>query len=140
MSTTHEDYTRDSHRRGPSDKSFGWVFTGAFLVLGLWPVRHHRPVRPVLLILSLLCLLITLTRPSLLHWPNVVWTRLGRLLARIANPIVTGLFFYIVFTPVAMVLRWSGRDLLNLARDTKADTYWIPRRPPPPGSGMVSQF
>lgn len=140
MSTTHEDYKREVHRGGSSDKGLGWVFTAAFLFFGLSPLRHHRTIRPAFLFLSGLCLLITLIRPSLLHRANVVWTRLGLLLGKVANPIVTGLLFYIVFTPAALVLRWMGKDLLQLAKDPNAGTYWIPRKASPPGSGMIDQF
>jgi len=140
MSTTHEDYKRQVHSAGPSDKSFGWVFTAAFLLFGLLPLRHHQPVRPALLVLSGLCLLTTLIRPTLLHGANVVWTRLGLILGKIANPIVTGLLFYIVFTPAAIMLRWMGKDLLQLASDPKAETYWIPRKETPAGSNMIDQF
>jgi hypothetical protein len=69
-------------------------------------------------------LLVTLIRPSLLRLPNRAWTGLGLLLGKVVNPIVTGLLFYLIFTPVALVLRWMGKDLLGLRREPAAKTYW----------------
>jgi hypothetical protein len=85
-------------------------------------------------------LLITLVRPSLLHPANLVWTRIGLLLGKVINPIVTGLLFYLVFTPVALVLQWRGKDLLGLALDSRADSYWIPRTAADESASMTNQF
>ena len=127
MSTTHEDYGRELERRGPSDRNFGFVFTAAFLIFGLLPLRHGHPVRLWSLGASAAILLITLLAPWLLHAPNRVWTMCGILLGKVVNPIVTGLLFYLVFTPIAAVLRWMGKDLLRLSKDSGLKSYWIPR-------------
>ncbi len=136
----HEDFSRAVHGQGPSDRNFGWVFTAAFLVFGLWPRVHGRPIRPAWLALSVAVLAVTLVRPSLLHPANLVWARIGRLLGRVMNPIVTGLLFYLVFTPAALILRWTGKDLLGLSRDPGADSYWTPRTPPDESASMINQF
>ena len=136
----HEDFGRDIHGGGPSDSNFGWVFTVAFLLFGLLPRLHGKPIRPVWLALSGLVLLITLIRPSLLHPANIGWTYLGRLLGRIMNPLITGLLFFLVFTPPALILRWRKKDLLGLARDPDADTYWITRDTSSQTSSMLNQF
>jgi len=140
MSATPEDYEREIHGRGPSDRNFGWVFTAGFLFLGLWPLRHRGPVRLWCLALSGAFLLVTLARPTLLHAPNRLWTKFGILLGRVVNPVVTGLLFYLVFTPTAGVLRWMGKDLLRLARDQNAPTYWIQRNAAEDLSDMRNQF
>lgn len=105
MSATHEDFGRETNRRGPSNRSFGLVFTAAFLFFGLWPLRHGRPIRPWSLALSGTILVITFVRPSLLAVPNRIWTTCCILLGKVINPIVTGVLFYLVFTPAAAVLR-----------------------------------
>jgi hypothetical protein len=69
-----------------------------------------------------------------------MWTKCGILLGRVLNPIVTGILFYLVFTPTAAVLRWMGRDLLHLARDQNAQTYWIQRNAAEDLSDMRNQF
>jgi hypothetical protein len=140
MSTMHEDLSRRVHGSGPSDRNFGFVFTVAFLFFGLWPLRHGKPIRYWCLALSGAFLVITLVRPSLLHLLNRAWTKLGLLLGKVVNPIVTGLLFFIVFTPVAAILRWMGKDLLRLSIDRDAKTYWIPRDASADASDMANQF
>jgi hypothetical protein len=138
--STHEDFTRELHSSGPSDRSFGVVFTVLFLVLGVLPLRHGKPVRIWCEVLAGVILLVTLIRPRLLHHFNVIWMRCGKLLGKIVNPIVTALLFYLVFTPAAVILRWMGKDLLGLAFDAQAATYWRPRGESGPESSMVDQF
>jgi hypothetical protein len=104
MASIHEDFTPRIHPTGPSDRNFGLVFTAAFLFFGLWPLRHGGPMRLWCLGLSAGFLLITAVRPALLHGLNRAWTRCGILMGKVVNPVVTGLLFYLVFTPVAMVL------------------------------------
>jgi hypothetical protein len=140
MSATHDDFTREIKRPGPSDRNFGFVFTAAFLIFGLSPLRHGKPVRPWCLALSGTFLLITLARPSLLHGLNRMWTGIGILLGKVVNPIVTGLLFYAVFTPVAVVLRWAGKDPLRVSFDRGAKTYWLDRRAWKERSEMSDQF
>jgi len=63
------------------------------------------------------------------------------LLNRIVSPVATGVLFFVVFTPFALILRMAGKDLLRLRRDPRAASYWIERKPPgPPPESMVEQF
>lgn len=140
MSTMHEDLTRETRRRGGSNRNFGLVFATASLFFGLWPLRHGKPVRPWFLALSAGILCIALTRPSLLQIPNRLWTGLGIVLGRIVNPIAAGLLLYLVFTPFAIVLRWMGEDPLGLSIDRDAKTYWVPRNAVEEPSSMMRQF
>ncbi len=140
MSTTHEDFGREIHSRGPTDRNFGFVFTIAFLFFGLWPMHHGRSMRVWCLVVSAGFLLVTLVRPSLLHGANLIWAKIGLLLGKVVNPIVTGLLFYLVFTPAAAVLRWMGKDLLRLKSDSGANTYWIQRSNADDLSNMGNQF
>jgi hypothetical protein len=84
--------------------------------------------------------LVTLIRPSLFHLANRIWSSFGRLLGKVVNPIITGLLFFLVFTPCAAVLRWMGKDLLGVKRDPEAKTYWIQRSATDDLSNMSNQF
>jgi hypothetical protein len=88
---------------------------------------------------SAVVLCIALVRPSLLHIPNRLWTKLGAIMGKVVSPIVTGLLFYLVFTPFAIVRRWMGKDPLGLAMDKSAQTYWTQRNASEKPS-MTNQF
>jgi hypothetical protein len=139
--STHEDFNRKEELKGPSDRSFGWVFTAFFSLIGAWPVFFGRPPRVWALGIAALILVVTLVRPGLLHPANRAWMKLGLLLGRITNPIVTALLFYLVFTPMGLLMRLLGKDLLRLRSDPNATSYWIERRPPgPKPESMAQQF
>jgi hypothetical protein len=137
---THESSDRPEEVQTASDRSFGILFSVVFLILGLWPLRHGMPVRTWMLVVSVALLLVALVLPRVLHPANIVWSRIGMLLHKVVNPLVTGLLFYLVFTPVGILLRMFGKDVLKLEKHA-GDTYWIVRTPASsdPGS-MTRQF
>lgn len=59
---------------------------------------------------------------------NRAWYQLGVLLGRIVNPVVLGLLFFLLITPVAILGRMFGRDPLRLKR-RNIESYWIERSP-----------
>jgi hypothetical protein len=84
---------------------------------------------------------VALLRPNVLAPLNRIWTKLGLLMATVVSPIVLGLLFFIVVTPVGLLMRLVGKDPLRLRHDSGANSYWIVRQPPgPPGDTMRDQF
>jgi hypothetical protein len=58
--------------------------------------------------------------------------RLGELLGRVVNPLVIGLIFFGIFTPVGLVMRIFGRDAMARRFDSDLKSYWLKRDPPGP--------
>jgi hypothetical protein len=138
---THEEFRANVEVRGSSERGFGITFGAVSLIVALWPVRSGQPPRVWVLAIAALFCLIAFTRPSLLRPLNLAWMRFGLLLARITNPLILGLLFYLVLTPMALILRLLGKDLLRLRRDPGAPSYWIERNPPgPEPESMANQF
>jgi predicted membrane metal-binding protein len=139
---THEDFSRgESAGGGSTDRSFGLVFTAAFAFFGLIPLLRGKPLRPWCLAVSAVFLLLALAVPLALHPLNRLWMRVGLLISKITNPIITGLMFFLVFTPAALLFRLLGKDLLRLKFDPGATSYWIIRQPPGPApETMRNQF
>jgi len=137
--STHEDFTRREEITGPSERSFGLVSSAAFLLYGFWPLFSGKPPRIWALALSAAAAVMALAVPGALGPANRLWMKLGLLLSRIANPIITALLFYLVFTPVAVLMRLFKRDPLRLGREPGAASYWIERRPPGPEPGSMSR-
>jgi hypothetical protein len=138
----HHEY-RSSHHdiKTSSNRSFGLVFGGVFALLALWSWYKAGTWWPVHLAISAVCTFLAVFFADVLAPANRIWTKLGFLLAKIVNPIVMGLIFFVVFTPVAMFLRARGKDLLRLKFDRNAASYWINRDPPGPApESMKEQF
>ena len=137
----HEDLAREQHVEGSSDRAFGLVIAGVFLVIALGPLRHGHTPRWWAVAVSGVLALVALLKPILLSRLNWLWTKLGTLLGKVVSPIALGILFYGVLTPIALVVRLTGQDPLRLKFDLEADSYWIERKPPGPRPhSMTNQF
>lgn len=135
----HEDLNRVEHIEGSSDRSFGLVFAGVFLVIASWPLFHGGSLRWWSVGVAAGFGLLALVKPVLLAELNRLWLKLGILLGKIVSPIALGILFYVVITPIGVMTRLSGKDSLRLKYDPEADSYWIPREPPGPPPGSMNQ-
>ncbi len=117
----------------PSERTFGLVFVGVFLLATgyCWYRQYSNSWITVFLVLASIFLLCVLIAPKLLRPLNKAWYQLGLLLGRFVSPIVLGILFFIIITPVAIVIRLAGRDILRL-RKQRVDSYWVERKPPGP--------
>jgi Saxitoxin biosynthesis operon protein SxtJ len=137
----HEDLSRKHLARGPSNRSFGFVFSAFFVLVSLSPLRRHQPIRLWALAIAVAFLAVGILVPVVLAPLNRLWMQLGRLLGRVTTPIVTGLLFYLVFTPAGFLARLLGKDPLRLRFDATASSYWQERHPPGPApEEMANQF
>ena len=140
-SQLHEDFSREEHVKGSSDKGFGQVFAGFFVLMsGLsWWRGHHAwewalPVAAVFLIVAY-------TYPRALAPLNKLWLKFGLLLYKVMNPLVLGLLFFVTIAPIGLLMRAFGKDFLRTKMDPNAKSYWIERTPPgPKPESMKNQF
>lgn len=128
----------------PSNRSFGLLFSIVFALAGGYIWWKHPGVhawRYGLLAASGLTLLVTLVVPSWLVPFNRAWMALAGLLHRIVSPLVLGLIFYGMFTPIAWGMRLAGRDIMKRRFEPQSTTYWQERDPPGPDpDGLPNQF
>jgi hypothetical protein len=137
----HETYSPHDEVKTASDRSFGLVFTAVFALIGLWPLIGGGMPRFWALAVSVLFLVVSFARPSILAPLNRAWMWFGELLHKIVNPIVMGLMFFGAVTPTGLIMRALGKDLLHLKKDPMAKSYWIERQPPGPApESMKHQF
>jgi hypothetical protein len=112
-----------------TDRSFGVMFGCIFTIIAALLRFRDEPqkVQFLLLALSLLTFLVSFTRPRLLSTPNKLWMKFSLLLARFVSPIILGVLFYILISPLALALRLFGRDELRLKTKSLA-TNWQSRK------------
>jgi hypothetical protein len=128
----HESYDRHQDVQGSTDRSFGLVFAAVFAAIGLLPLVHGGAVRLWAIIVSAAFLLVALVVPSVLRPINRLWLKFGLLLHKIVSPVVLGIMFFLVITPIGMFLRARGTDPWRLKPNRQSRTYWIERVPPGP--------
>ena len=138
---THENYTRDEHVEGSSDRGFGQVFAGFFALVAAISWWRDGTGWHWMLPVAAIFLVIAYTVPSVLAPLNRLWMKFGLVLYKVMNPIVLGLLFFVTIMPIGLVMRAFGKDFLRLRPDRKATSYWIVRTPPgPPPRSMRNQF
>ena len=112
----------------PSNRKFGFFFTAIFLVASFYSYFINSEVW--VYILSTICgvfLIVTIIKADALLPLNKLWMKFGILLGMIASPIVMGIIFFGIFTPIAILMSLFGRDELRL-RFKKNKTHWINRK------------
>ncbi|NCU62930.1 MAG: hypothetical protein EBV78_02395 [Candidatus Fonsibacter lacus] len=110
----------------PKDNiTFGILFFIFFLIIGLYPLKSGGVIKIWSIILSLIFLIITIIRPNLFTYLNRLWIKFGMLLGKIISPIVMGLVFFFVVTPIGILVRVLKKDVMGLKRG--APSYWINR-------------
>ena len=104
---------------------FGILFFIFFLIIGLYPLKSAEVIRIWSVVLSLIFLIITIIKPNLFTFLNKLWIQFGVLLGKIISPVVMGLVFFIVVTPIGIFVRILKKDVMGLKRG--ASSYWINR-------------
>ena len=109
-----------------SNRSFGILFFIVFLGIGLWPLKNNNDPNYIFLGLSSIFLILGIINSKLLNPLNKAWVKFGEILGMIIAPIVMGLVYFIILTPISLLVRLFGKDLLKLKKN-KSSTYWIKR-------------
>src|SRR5215470_6670348 len=110
----HESFDRDQVVGRSSDRSFGLVFTAVFLAIAILPWIFGRGLRAWSLGVAAAFGIFALLAPGVLAPLNKLWHQFGLLLHRIVSPIVLGVMFFVVITPIGLLLRALGKDPLRL--------------------------
>ena len=120
-----------------SNRSFGIVFFIVFLLIALYPLLKDNDLRIWSLVISFIFLILGLTNSKILTPLNRLWFKFGLLLGKFISPLIMGIIFFAVVTPIGIIMRLLKKDLLNLNYNKK-ETYWIDKSGPK--SKMKNQF
>ena len=122
-----------------SNRQFGLVFAGFFALIACYPLINEQGLYFPLLYVGLGFLAISLIYPKALYPLNFLWFKFGLFLHKIVSPIVLGLIFFIVLTPIARLKKLFGKSSLELPFEPEATSYWK-KRTPGSESTLSNQF
>ncbi len=109
----------------PSNKNFGITFFFVFLILSIIFFFKSSLFVIIFFSISLLFLILGLKNSLILSPLNKLWFKFGLLLGKIVSPIIIGIIFFLVITPIGFLMKKIfSKNLLNLKKDTKTKTYW----------------
>ena len=120
-----------------SNRSFGIVFFIVFLLIALYPLTYSEEIRVWSATISLIFLVLGLFNSKILTPLNKLWFKFGIFLGKIISPIIMGIIFFLVVTPIGFIMRLLRKDVLNL-KYNKNKSYWIEKNGPK--SKMKNQF
>ena len=108
-----------------SNKSFGIVFFVIFIVIALWPLMKGGDLKIWSIIIAIIFLFLGLINSKILTPLNKLWFRFGVLLGKIVAPIVMGIIYFALVTPIGVIMKIFKKDILNLKIDKNKKTYWL---------------
>ena len=111
-----------------SNRSFGILFFLVFLGFGLWPLTKELSPNIYLIIISVVFLVLGLLNSKLLSPLNEIWIKFGEILGRIIAPLIMALVYFLILTPISLLVRAFGKDLLGLKYLKQQNSYWIKRK------------
>ena len=120
-----------------SNRSFGVVFFVVFLLISIYPFFNEGNIRIWSLLIAIIFLILGLLNSKLLTPINKVWFKFGLILGKIVSPVVMGIVFFAVITPISIIMKILRKDLLNLKYNSNK-SYWIKKSEPK--SKMKNQF
>ena len=120
-----------------SNRSFGIVFFVVFLLIATYPLLNHGDIRLWSLLLSFIFLILGLVNSKILTPLNKLWFRFGIFLGIIISPVIMGFIFFLVVTPIGLIMRLLKKDILAL-KYSEEKSYWIKKTGPK--SKMKNQF
>lgn len=129
----HENLRDEEPIEAGSDRSFGCTVGSILIVIGAakgFAAEALPPVACLIFAVGAVLLLLGIFAPSRLAVLNRIWLKLGAIIAKVVNPIVLALLFYLVVTPMALIMRLTGKRPLRLAANHAASSYWIDRNVP----------
>lgn len=124
----------------PSNHKFGYFFTFVFLIASIYfYLKHLNFFFYIFFTASIIFFVITLIATDILKPLNKLWMGFGLILGKAISPIVMGVIFFIIFTPIGVLMRVFGRDELHINFKYK-DTYWIKRNQNIQSNSFRNQF
>ena len=111
-----------------SNRSFGLLFFIVFLILGLWPLKNSQSFNLFFITVAIIFLFLGLINSKLLSPLKKIWIKFGEILGSIIAPIIMALVYFIFLTPISLIVRLFGKDLLGIKLNKSIDSYWIKRK------------
>ena len=111
-----------------NNRGFGLLFFIVFALIGIWPLKNSGNINLYFITIATIFLVLGGLDSSFLTPLKKVWIKFGDLLGKIIAPLVMSLVYFFILTPISLIVRIFGKDLLNIKFNKKLETYWINRK------------
>jgi len=115
-------------RQNNQNRSFGLLFFIVFFILALWPLIKKGEVNLYLISIAFIFLVLGLLNSKILSPLNNAWVKLGEILGRIIAPMVMAIVYFLILTPISLLVRLFGKDLIGIKFSNGIKSYWVKRK------------
>lgn len=108
------------------NQKFGLIVGGVCLLMTVWRyfAHHHLMIwLPAIGALLILCAVIV---PQILNPLRLLWDRIGHVLGIVNTSIILFLLYFLIITPIGLIMRLFGKNNLDLKFNSGIPTYWKP--------------
>jgi hypothetical protein len=120
-------------------RSFGLIAGLIFFGLTFYQTLHVHTLNPWMLTAGILFIIAGLFLPSLINPVRIGLEYIGRWMGIANTYILLTLIYIVLFIPLSLIFKMTGKDDLKLKRDKLAETYWIDKQSQDESS-MKNQF
>jgi len=106
-------------------RKFGLTIGIVLLIIGCLLWWKGKDIKIYFLGAAGLFVFLGLIVPQSLRPVEFIWMKFARGLGFVMNYVILTIAFYLVFTPVGLLMRLTGKDSLKLRFDKQAKSYWI---------------
>ena len=105
-------------------RKFGMTMAIAFFIITLLIlIRHKHSILPTSVI-SGIFLVLAFALPSLLEPVYILWMKLAKVLSWVNTRLILSILFYLILTPMGLVMKLFGVDLLERKINKKQSSCW----------------
>jgi len=115
-------------KKNNQNRSFGLLFFFVFFILALWPLTKKGELNLYLISIASIFLVLGLLNSKILSPLNNLWVKLGEILGRIIAPIVMAIVYFFILTPISLLVRLFGKDLIGIKFSNDIKSYWVKRK------------
>jgi len=125
----------------PSNRKFGFLFSSLFIAVSLYLFYIDLIIAAIFFgFISIIFATISLFKDNLLLPLNKLWMHFGMLIGRIMSPIVLGMLFFFLITPIGIGMRIFRRDELRLKPLSTQSLWKLRNQEDLDGSSFNQQF
>ena len=96
-----------------NNKSLGLLFFFVFIIVSFWPLLNGGNVRIWSIVIAIIFLTLALVKPQILNPLTKLWIKFGELIGKFISPIVIGLIYFVILTPIGLLMRLFNKDLFK---------------------------
>jgi len=115
-------------KQNNQNRSFGLLFFFVFFILALWPLTKKGELNLYLISIASIFLVLGLLNSKILSPLNNSWVKLGEILGRIIAPIVMAIVYFFILTPISLLVRLFGKDLIGIKFSNDLKSYWVKKK------------